>query len=68
MIPLYDRNSILILDLLTILKTYTDKHNRLTQKEIIDILEKEYFVKVERKPLKRIWKNLFFMENKTVKN
>lgn len=52
MIPLYDRNSILILDLLTILKTYTDKHNRLTQKEIIDILEKEYFVKVERKTVK----------------
>ena len=41
-----------------ILKRYTDENHRLSQKQIADILKKEYNVKVERKTIKRNIMNL----------
>ena len=43
----------LIMNILDILKRYTDENHRLSQKEIADILEKEYNMKVDRKAIKR---------------
>ena len=43
----------LIMNILDILKRYTDENHRLSQKEIMDILEREYEMKVERKAIKR---------------
>ncbi|MCL2662756.1 MAG: WYL domain-containing protein [Oscillospiraceae bacterium] len=43
----------LIMNILDILKRYTDEDHRLSQKEIADILEKEYNMKVDRKAIKR---------------
>ena len=48
----------LIMNILDILKRYTDEDHRLTQKEIMDILEREYDMKVERKAVKRNLLNL----------
>ena len=48
----------LIMNILDILKRYTDEDHRLSQKEIIDILEREYDMKVERKAVKRNLLNL----------
>lgn len=44
---------LLILNILDILKRYTDENHRLSQKEIGEILESEYSMKVDRKAVKR---------------
>lgn len=46
----------IIINILDILKKYTDMDHRLTQAEIADILKKEYYMEVDRKTVKR---NLF---------
>lgn len=43
----------IIINILDILKRYTDEEHRLSQKQIADILENEYNTKVERKTIKR---------------
>ena len=43
----------LIVNILDILKRYTDENHRLSQKEIADILKTEYNMDVERKAVKR---------------
>ena len=43
----------IIINILDILKRYTDEEHRLSQKQIADILENEYNAKVERKTIKR---------------
>ena len=48
----------LIMNIRDILKRYTDENHRLSQKEIMDILEREYEMKVERKAIKRNLLNL----------
>ena len=49
---------LLILYILDILQKYTDEEHRLSQKEIQDILKKEYEMPVERKAVKRNLLNL----------
>jgi predicted DNA-binding transcriptional regulator YafY len=49
---------LLIINILDILKRYTDENHRLSQKEIIEILETEYSMKVDRKAVKRNLMNL----------
>ena len=44
---------LIIMNILDILKKYTDENHRLSQKEIQDILEREYEMKVDRKAVKR---------------
>lgn len=44
---------LLILYIMEIFQKYTDENHRLSQKEIGDILEKEYDMQVERKAIKR---------------
>lgn len=48
----------IIINILDILKRYTDADHRLSQKEIADILEKEYSMKVDRRAVKRNLMNL----------
>lgn len=48
----------LIMNILSILKKYSDENHRLSQKEIKDLLEREYDMKVERKAIKRNLMNL----------
>jgi len=48
----------LIINILDILKNYTDDNHRLSQKQIMDILEKDYNMKVDRKAVKRNLLNL----------
>lgn len=48
----------LIITILDILKKYTDAEHRLSQKEIVEILEKDYEIKAERKSVKRNLMNL----------
>lgn len=48
----------LIINILDILKKYTDSEHTLTQKEIIEKLEKEYQMKADRKSVKRNLMNL----------
>ena len=57
---MYERQpkKMLIINILDILKRYTDGEHRLSQKEIMDILEQEYDMKVERKAIKRNLLNL----------
>lgn len=43
----------LIMDILDILKKYTDAEHRLSQKDICEILKNEYLIKVDRKSVKR---------------
>ena len=43
----------LIMNILDILKKYTDENHRLSQKEIADILKSEYDMTVDRKAVKR---------------
>ena len=43
----------MIMNILDILKRYTDEDHRLSQKEIREILEKEYDMSVDRKAIKR---------------
>ena len=47
-----------IVNILDILKRYTDENHRLSQKEIMDILEREYEMKLDRKAVKRNLMNL----------
>ena len=49
---------LLIMNILDILKRYTDEDHRLSQKEIVEILDREYDMKVERKAVKRNLLNL----------
>ncbi len=49
---------LIIINILDILKRYTDENHRLSQKEIQDILEREYDMTVERKAVKRNLMNL----------
>lgn len=48
----------IIINILDILNRYTDIEHRLSQKEIVDILEREYSMKVDRKAVKRNLMNL----------
>ena len=43
----------LTISILEILKKYTDEKHRLSQKDIVEILEREYDMKVDRKSVKR---------------
>ena len=49
---------LIIVNILDLLKNHTDEEHRLSQKEIADILEKEYEMKVDRKTVKRNLMNL----------
>lgn len=48
----------LIINILDILKRYTDEDHRISQREILDILEQEYDMKADRKAVKRNLMNL----------
>ena len=48
----------LIINILDILKRYSDEEHRLSQKDILDILENEYSMKADRKAIKRNLMNL----------
>ena len=48
----------LIINILDILRRYTDENHRLSQKEITEILENEYNMTVDRKAVKRNLMNL----------
>ena len=48
----------IIINILDILKRYTDENHRLSQKEIVEILEKDYNMTVDRKSVKRNVSNL----------
>ncbi|NCB41042.1 MAG: WYL domain-containing protein [Clostridia bacterium] len=48
----------LIINILDILKKYTDENHRLSQKEILQILENDYHMKADRKAVKRNLSNL----------
>lgn len=48
----------IIINILDILKRYTDENHRLSQKEIADILKNEYNMKIDRKSVKRNLSNL----------
>jgi hypothetical protein len=49
---------LLILNILDILKKYTDEEHRLSQKDIVDILRTEYGMVADRKSVKRNIQNL----------
>jgi predicted DNA-binding transcriptional regulator YafY len=49
---------LLIINILDILKKYTDVNHRLSQKEIVELLQKEYSMKADRKAVKRNLLNL----------
>ena len=51
----------LIMDILDILRRYTDEEHTLSQKDILEILEKEYDMKAERKAIRRNIQNLIDM-------
>lgn len=51
----------IIINIIDILKKYTDMDHRLTQAEIVDILKKEYMMDVDRKTVKRNLMNLLEM-------
>ena len=51
----------LILNILDILRKYTDENHTLSQKDIIEILEREYEMKAERKAVRRNIQNLIDM-------
>lgn len=48
----------IIINILDILKRYTDEDHRLSQKEIADILKNEYNMRIDRKSVKRNLSNL----------
>ena len=48
----------LIINILDILKRYTDENHRISQKSILDILENDYSMKADRKAIKRNLTNL----------
>ena len=43
---------LMIINILDILKKYTDEDHRLSQKDIVDILKKEYSMPADRKAVK----------------
>ncbi len=49
---------LLIMNILDILKRYTDENHRLSQKEIIELLKNEYDMQADRKSIKRNLMNL----------
>ena len=49
---------LLIINILDILRKYTDEDHRLSQKEIADILKNEYGMKAERRAIRRNLMNL----------
>ena len=49
---------LIILNILAILKKYTDEEHRLSQKEIADLLLSEYGMRVDRKAIRRNILNL----------
>jgi len=49
---------LVIINILDILKRYSDENHRLSQKEILEILEKEYDMKLDRKVINRNLDNL----------
>ncbi len=49
---------LMIINILDILRRYTDKNHRLSQKEIAKILQQEYHMKADRKAVKRNLMNL----------
>ena len=51
----------LIMNILEILRRYTDSEHTLSQKDILEILEKEYEMKAERKAVRRNIQNLIDM-------
>lgn len=54
----YAAEKLLIMNILDILKKYTDKNHRLSQKEIVEILDNEYDVKTDKNSVKRNLMNL----------
>lgn len=51
--PLKQPKKLLILDILDILRRYSDENHRLSQKDIADILRKEYNMVADRKAIRR---------------
>jgi len=51
----------IIVNIIDILKKYTDSDHKLTQADIVDILRKEYMMEVDRKTVKRNLTNLVEM-------
>ena len=49
---------LLIMNILDILRRYSDQDHRLSQKDIIEILENEYDMEADRKAIKRNLMNL----------
>ena len=49
---------LMIINILDILRRYSDKHHRLNQKNIAEILKKEYHMKADRKSIRRNLMNL----------
>lgn len=49
---------LMIINILDILRRYTDREHRLSQKEIADILQNEYQMKADRKAIRRNLMNL----------
>lgn len=54
----YVAEKLLIMNILDILKKYTDENHRLSQKEIVEILDNEYDMKTDKKSVKRNLMNL----------
>ncbi len=52
------QKKLLIMNILDILKKYTDENHRLIQKKIVEILDNEYDMKTDRKSVKRDLMNL----------
>ena len=57
----------IIINILDILKRYTDKNHKLSQKEIAEILNNEYNMTVDRKSVKRNLSNLLELYEKKIK-
>jgi len=52
------QKKLLIMNILDVLKKYSDENHRLSQKDIVDILKNEYEMSVDRKSIKRNLQNL----------
>ena len=55
---------LLVLYILDILQKYTDEEHRLSQKEILEILRKEYEMIVDRKTVRRNLLNLMLLRQR----
>ena len=55
---MYTPKKMLIINILDILRRYSDKNHRLSQKEILDKLKSEYQMTVDRKSIRRNIVNL----------